>query len=143
MMQKAFLSGKGKGRMPLVKIETRRWMTQDAKRAVLNAVHGALVAAFKIPDSDRNQRIIEHDPDDFEASDGKGERYTIVTIDAFAGRSLEAKRQLYRELAERLGVVGIPPVDLLVVVHDIPLENWGLRGGLAACDIDLGFQVKV
>jgi hypothetical protein len=32
---------------------------------------------------------------------------------------------------------------LIVVVNDAPLENWGLRGGLAACDIDLGFQVKV
>jgi phenylpyruvate tautomerase PptA (4-oxalocrotonate tautomerase family) len=128
--------------MPLVRIETGRWMTKEDKRGVLNAVHKALISAFKIPDHDRNQRIIEYDPDNFETT-GKGERFTIVTIDAFAGRSLEAKRQLYSELASRLGDVGIPPADLIVVVNDAPLENWGLRGGLAACDIDLGFQVKV
>jgi phenylpyruvate tautomerase PptA (4-oxalocrotonate tautomerase family) len=129
--------------MPLVRIETRRWMTREIKQAVLDAVHEALVSAFKVPDDDRNQRIIEYDPCDFEGSAGKGERFTIVTIDAFAGRSLEAKRQLYKELVTRLSAAGIPPADLMVVIHDVPLENWGVRGGKAACDIDLGFQIKV
>jgi phenylpyruvate tautomerase PptA (4-oxalocrotonate tautomerase family) len=129
--------------MPLVKIETKRWMTQEVKRAVLDAVHQALVTAFKVPDWDRNQRIIEYNTDDFEASADKGERFTIVTIDAFAGRSLEAKRHLYRELASRLEAAGIPQTELIVVVHDVPLENWGVRGGQAACDVDLGFKIQV
>jgi phenylpyruvate tautomerase PptA (4-oxalocrotonate tautomerase family) len=129
--------------MPLVKIETRRWMTRETKQAVLDGVHEALVAAFKVPNSDRNQRIIEYAPEDFEGSSGKGEHFTIITIDAFAGRSLEAKRKLYQELASRLGAVGIPVADLMVVVHDGPLENWGLRGGQAACDIDMGFKIQV
>lgn len=129
--------------MPLVRIETRRWMTREDKRALLDAVHGALVCAFKIPEHDRNQRIIEYDDEDFERGANKGERFTIVTIDAFAGRSLEAKRRLYAELAARLAIVGIPPNDLIVVVHDIPLESWGTRGGHAACDLDLGFKVRV
>jgi phenylpyruvate tautomerase PptA (4-oxalocrotonate tautomerase family) len=129
--------------MPLVRIETRRWLTREAKRALFDAVHGALVSAFKVPDHDRNQRIIEYAPEDFEASAGKGERFTIVTIDAFAGRSLEAKRQLYQELVKRTAEVGIPAADLVVVVHDVPLESWGTRGGRAACDIDLGFEIRV
>jgi phenylpyruvate tautomerase PptA (4-oxalocrotonate tautomerase family) len=129
--------------MPLVKIETRRWMTTETKRAALDAVHEALVYAFKVSDHDRNQRIIEYAPEDFEGSTGKSERFTIVTIDAFAGRSLEAKRMLYQELASRLGAAGIPPADLIVVVHDVPLENWGMRGGQAACDLELGFKIQV
>ena len=129
--------------MPLVRIETRRWMTRETKRALLDIVHAALVGSFKIPDHDRNQRVVEYEPDDFEASAGKGERFTIITIDAFAGRSLEAKRQLYQELASGVAAVGIPPADLIVVVHDVPLESWGTRGGKAACDIDLGFRIQV
>jgi phenylpyruvate tautomerase PptA (4-oxalocrotonate tautomerase family) len=129
--------------MPLVKIETRRWMSRDTKRAVLDAVHASLVAAFRIPEHDRNQRVVEYDPDDFEVSAGKGEHFTIVTIDAFAGRSVEAKRALYQDLVSRLAPMGVPPNDLVVVVHDVPLESWGIRGGKAACDIDIGFQVKV
>jgi phenylpyruvate tautomerase PptA (4-oxalocrotonate tautomerase family) len=129
--------------MPLVKIETRRWMTPEIKQAALDAVHEALVIAFKVPDHDRNQRIIEYAPEDFEGSSGRGKCFTIITIDAFAGRSLEAKRKLYQELAARLGVAGIPPTDLIVVVHDVPIENWGMRGGQAACDIDMGFKIQV
>ena len=34
--------------MPSVRIETRRWMTQETKRAVLDAVHASLVMAFVV-----------------------------------------------------------------------------------------------
>jgi len=129
--------------MPSVRIETRRWMDRGTKRVVLDAVHSSLVAAFKIPDHDRNQRLVEYEPEDFEASAGKGEHFTVVTIDAFAGRSIDAKRTLYQELVSRLAPLGIPGNDLLVIVHDVPLESWGTRGGKAACDIDIGFQIKV
>jgi phenylpyruvate tautomerase PptA (4-oxalocrotonate tautomerase family) len=129
--------------MPSVRIETRRWMGREAKRSVLEAVHVSLVASFQIPDHDRNQRLVEYDPEDFEASAGKGEHFTIVTIDAFAGRSRAAKRALYQELVTRLAPLGIPPNDLLVIVHDVPLESWGTRGGKAACDIEIGFKVDV
>jgi phenylpyruvate tautomerase PptA (4-oxalocrotonate tautomerase family) len=117
-------------------------MTREIKQSVLDAVHNSLVSAFKVPDSDRNQRIIEYDACDFECSKSKGERFTIITIDAFAGRSLDAKRLLYQEMTSRLAAVGIPPGDLIVVVNDVPLENWGLHGK-AACDIDLGFKIQV
>ena len=129
--------------MPLVRIETRKWMTREQKRALFDGVHGALVAAFKIPEHDRNQRIVEYAPEDFEASTGRGDLFTIITIDAFAGRSVDAKRQLYQELVRCVAEVGIPATDLVVVVHDVPLESWGTRGGKAACDIDLGFEVRV
>ena len=122
----------------MVKIETRRGLTREQKKAVFDAVHGALVTAFKVPEHARNQRIVEYEREDFEVSAGKGERFMIVTIDALAGRSVDAKRLLYWEMAARLGASGIPPDDLVIVVHDIPLESWGTRGGRAACDIDLG-----
>jgi phenylpyruvate tautomerase PptA (4-oxalocrotonate tautomerase family) len=129
--------------MPLATVETRRWMNRETKKAVLDAVHASLVAAFKIPDHDRHQRVLEYEPEDFEISPGKGERFTVVTVVAFAGRSVEAKRALYREISSRLIPLGVPEGDLMIVVNDLPLENWGIRGGQAACDIDLGFKVKV
>ncbi len=129
--------------MPSVRIETRRWMTRETKRAMLDAVHASLVSAFRIPDHDRNQRLVEYEPEDFESSAGKGEHFTVVTIDAFAGRSLDAKRALYQELASRLEPLGVPGNDLLVIVHDVPLESWGTRGGKAACDIEIGFKINV
>jgi len=128
--------------MPLVRIETREGLTAKQKAGLLDAVHDALVAAFKIPDADRRQRLVEYASADFEA-EGKGPRFTIVTIDAFAGRSVDAKRLLYREMAANVERVGIPPEDLVIVVHDVPLESWGVRGGQAACDVDIGFKIEV
>ena len=102
--------------MPSVRIETRRWMDRKTKQAVLDAVHASLVTGFKIPDHDRNQRLVEYEPEDFEASAGKGEHFTVITIDAFAGRSVDAKRALYQALVSRLAPLGIPGNDVLVIV---------------------------
>ena len=129
--------------MPHVLIETRRGLTPRQKRDVLEAAHAALVAAFKIPEANRVGRIVEHSPEDFDAPASKGERFMIVTIDALAGRSLDAKRALYREMVTRLEAAGVPRNDVVVVLHETSPENWGTRGGQAACDLDLGFNVKV
>jgi hypothetical protein len=29
------------------------------------------------------------------------------------------------------------------MLHESPKENWGIRGGQAASDVDLGFKVEV
>ena len=50
---------------------------------------------------------------------------------------------LYREIVESLGPLGIPPDHVSVLLREAPLENWGIRGGVAACDVDLGFDVNV
>jgi phenylpyruvate tautomerase PptA (4-oxalocrotonate tautomerase family) len=42
-----------------------------------------------------------------------------------------------------LSRLGIPASDVLIVLHDVPLENWGVRGGTPASDVDLGFEVGV
>jgi phenylpyruvate tautomerase PptA (4-oxalocrotonate tautomerase family) len=61
----------------------------------------------------------------------------------FAGRTLAAKRGLYRAVVSNLGRLGIPPSDVLIVLHEVALENWGIRGGTPASDVDLGFEVGV
>lgn len=129
--------------MPVVKIDTRRGLPVETKKRLLDAVHDALVTAFKIPDHDRTQRLVEHAPEDFEIPPGKGERYTVVELLVFAGRSVDAKRALYREIVERFEAIGIPRMDVFIVLLESPVENWGLRGGIAGCDIDFGFNLKV
>jgi phenylpyruvate tautomerase PptA (4-oxalocrotonate tautomerase family) len=86
---------------------------------------------------------VEHAPENFEIPPGRGERFAIVSIEAFAGRSIDAKRALYREIVTRLAEVGIPKADVFIVLKEIPMENWGLRGGVAGCDIDVGFNIHV
>lgn len=129
--------------MPLVTIETRHGLQSALKRELFEVVHGALVECFRIPDHDRTQRLIEYAPENFEIPPGRGPRYTVVTIVAFAGRSLDAKRSLYRAIADGFERIGVPRTDVFILLHEEPSQNWGLRGGVAGCDLDLGFNVNV
>ncbi len=129
--------------MPLVTIETRRGLSAATKKDLFDGVHQALVECFKIPDRDRAQRMIEYAPEDFEIPADRGQRYSIVTLTVFSGRSLEAKRALYRAIVDRFEAAGISRQDVLIVLQEVPVENWGLRGGVAGCDIDFGFKIGV
>ena len=129
--------------MPLIRVEIREGWSPTEKAELLDAIHAAATEALKLPDEDRTQILTEHPADAFEIPPGRGERFTLVEITMFAGRSLDAKRRLYRAVVRNLGRLGIPRSDVLIVLHEVPLQNWGIRGGTPASDVDLGFEVGV
>jgi phenylpyruvate tautomerase PptA (4-oxalocrotonate tautomerase family) len=131
--------------MPSVLIEIRRHASHDDELAMIEMVHAALREAFRILPDDRNVRLVVHEPHRFSCPPhlAQPELYTLVSIDAFAGRSLDAKRALYRAMVLNLDSIGIPADHVKIVLREIPRENWGIRGGQAACDVDLGFQIDV
>jgi phenylpyruvate tautomerase PptA (4-oxalocrotonate tautomerase family) len=131
--------------VPHVLIETRRVASREEEVALMEAVHGALVRAFRIPESDRHVRLLVHEPHRFAVPPATAQpgRFTQISVDAFAGRSIDAKRALYREIVQSLEPLGIPADHVSVLVRDAPRENWGIRGGQAASDVDLGFDVEV
>jgi phenylpyruvate tautomerase PptA (4-oxalocrotonate tautomerase family) len=129
--------------MPLAKIEVRRNWPPEKVQAIIDAVYLAQREALKVPENDRQIRFIEHKPGHFQVPPGKTENFTLVEISLFAGRSLEAKRALYSAIVRNLGAVGIDPADIFIVLNEIPLQNWGIRGGIPASEVDLGFKVDV
>lgn len=129
--------------MPLVKIETRRAWSTSQKKEIMEAIHSAMREALKIPEDDRDIRFNEYHPEDFQVSPQKTENYILVEIKMFAGRSLQAKKELYRRIVANLGMIGILAGDVFIVLHEIPLENWGIRGGVPASEVNLGFKVGV
>lgn len=132
--------------MPAVCIEIRQKYTVEQEIDLINAVHTALVTAFKIPNDDRDLRLVVHAPHRFQCPPNKShpEYFTLISIDCFAGRSLDAKRNLYRCIVENIVALGLVPADhIKIILREIPVENWGIRGGQAACDVNLGFEVKV
>lgn len=130
--------------MPKTLIEVRREYSPTEETALMEAVHHSLVAAFRIPPDDRTVRLVVHPPHRFLPSPRLTEpdRATVVSIDCFAGRSLDAKRQLYAEICERFEALGIPRDHVWILLREIPRENWGLRGQ-AGSDIELGFTIEV
>ena len=129
--------------MPLVKIETRKSWNASQKKEIMEAIHSSMREALKIPENDRNIRCHELHPDDFQVPPGKTENHILVEISMFIGRSLQAKKELYRGIVSNLGKLGVLGSDVFIVLHEIPLENWGIRGGIPASEVDLGFKVGV
>ena len=131
--------------MPHVLIETRREYPETDERALIDAVHGALIRTFRIPPEDRHLRLISHLPHRFACPPGLAhpERFTQVSVDAFEGRSIDAKRALYRQIVDALEPLGIPRDHVTILLREAPQTDWGIRGGRAACDVDLGFDVNV
>lgn len=129
--------------MPLTRIEVRKQWPAEQVQAIMEAVLEAQREALQLPVNDRQLRYIEHKPEQFHVPPGKSENYTLVEISLFAGRSIEAKRALYRAVVKNLGALGIAANDVFIVLNEIALENWGIRGGIPACDVDLGFKTDI
>jgi phenylpyruvate tautomerase PptA (4-oxalocrotonate tautomerase family) len=130
--------------LPSVLIEVRRQYTKE-EEDLIEAVHMALRDAFKILPGDRNVRLVAYEPHRFACPPerSKPEFYTHISIDAFAGRSIDAKRRLYRGIVANLEPFGIPPDHVKILLREIQKENWGIRGGQAGCDVELGFKIDV
>ena len=130
--------------MPIVRIELYNGFDAAYRKKIFDGVHQALVEAFHIPDTDRNQLMVEYDDDHFERSANKSRSFTIIEITAFLGRSREAKRKLYQTIVANLSASpGIEPNDILIVIKEPELVNWGIHGGVCADETDIGFQVNV
>lgn len=130
--------------MPLVKIEILKGNSKEYKKAILDSIHESLVESIKIPDYDRFQRLYELDKDNFEIPSTKTEKAIIIEITLFQGRSLKAKKDLYKNIVERLAKnPGISGDDIVIVLLEPPLENWGIKGGKPASEVDLGFKIQV
>jgi phenylpyruvate tautomerase PptA (4-oxalocrotonate tautomerase family) len=129
--------------MPLVQISLVTGRSATDKASIADAIHRALVSALKIPESDRNIRINEYKETDFQRPPGKSSQYVLIEITQFQGRTKEAKRNLYQAIIQGLSRLQIEPSDVFIVLHELPMENWGIRGGIPADEVDLGFNTKI
>jgi Tautomerase enzyme len=60
-----------------------------------------------------------------------------------AGRSLDTKRRLYQRIVAALEPFGVPAGDILIVIHEPPMGNSGVSGGVPASEVDVGFKVGI
>jgi phenylpyruvate tautomerase PptA (4-oxalocrotonate tautomerase family) len=121
--------------MPLVTLTVRRPKSTTFKTAVLEAVHAALVSAG-VPETDRFQRVIELDADDFRFDprypDLKAERnadFVLIEILWSIGRSVKIKRKLLDGLMASLSGAGLNSENVMVCFKETSWENWAFGGG--------------
>lgn len=119
--------------MTLAVVEVLAGRGAQEKRDLLEGVRQALVTALQVPADDPIVRVIEHGPDSMLIPPRHSDRYTMVAITMYYGRSLATKKRLYQKLAAELARLGVPADDLQVVVYEPPMENWSI-GGVPATD---------
>lgn len=110
----------------------------------MEGVHGALRDCFNITPDNRVVRLTVREPQHFQCPPhcAQPEYFTYITIDCFPGRTLKAKRCLYRTAVANLERCGIPANHIKIMIREIATENWGIDGGQAACDIKLDSNVN-
>jgi phenylpyruvate tautomerase PptA (4-oxalocrotonate tautomerase family) len=128
--------------MPSTRITTGQW-AQGCETELILAVHSALSTSFQLPEWDRDILVDLYDGKRRIVPIGKSDRFTRIEIELFLGRSLKAKRALYQSIVQNLSALGIPRDEIKIILIEIPLENWGVRGGLPASESDIGFKVDV
>lgn len=131
-------------KMPLVKVEILKGKSNKFKKTLLDGIHQALVDSWRIPEHDRIQRIYELEKSNFEFPSYKTGNFILIELTVFKGRSYEAKECLYKAIVDNLEKsLEIKRTDVLIVINEPPLENWGTAGGKPASEIDFGFKIDV
>lgn len=112
---------------------------------MVDAVRGALSESLKAPAEDPSVRLIDYPASQFSIPfpDQHSDRYALVEVTMFSGRSLETKRRLYQMIVAALVPFGIPANDMVIVLHEPPMHNWGVSGGVPASEADVGFRVDI
>ena len=129
--------------MPVTLVSILEGRSADEKRALMQAVQGAISATLKLPPQDRNLRLAVHSPDQWLLPEGKSGNYVLVEIMLFAGRTPETKSALFAAIVEALEGLGVQRGDVFLILNEQPRENVGIRGGVRADLLDLGYPVKV
>ena len=122
--------------MPLVTLTVRRGKDAAFKSAVLNAVHGALVASG-VPQSDRFHRVLELSAEDFrydatypDLATPRTDDFALIEVLLSTGRSVKVKRKIAVDLIDGLRQSpGLDPDNVMLVFKETLWENWSFGGG--------------
>jgi phenylpyruvate tautomerase PptA (4-oxalocrotonate tautomerase family) len=124
--------------MPLVRISLLKGRSPEMLRAIADGVHAAMVEAYAVPVNDRFQIIEQRDPGEiiYDSSYLGIERTdNLVIIHMVAGhwRDADAKRALYRSIADRLTIdPGLRREDIQVVITSNGKPDWSFGNGIAS-----------
>jgi phenylpyruvate tautomerase PptA (4-oxalocrotonate tautomerase family) len=134
---------KGCQHLAQIKIYGLREHLDTVKSQLSDVIHACVVEALKLPADKRFHRFLALDASDFIYPADRSERYTIIEISMFEGRSDDAKKYLIHLLFEKLSAeLTISIQDVEITIFETPRQNWGIRG-MAGDELNLNYNVKV
>lgn len=129
--------------MAQIKIYGLKSNLDENRSAISASVHDAVMSALEYPPEKKFHRFISLESSEFIYPSDRSEKYTIVEISMFEGRSIEAKKALIRAIYSNINKqTGITPQDIEITIFETPKENWGIRG-MPGDELALGYKVEV
>jgi phenylpyruvate tautomerase PptA (4-oxalocrotonate tautomerase family) len=122
--------------MPLLKIDVIEGRSEEELKKLLDAIHGAMLAAFNVPERDRYQIVHEHPAAEMRIEDTglsipRTERIVVVQVTT-RPRSRVEKQNFYELLCRELNrCCGIKASDIVVSVTQNADEDWSFGYGRA------------
>jgi hypothetical protein len=122
--------------MPLLRIDLYEGRTDAELKVLLDALHRAMLAAFKVPERDRYQIVTEHRPSRMIMEDTgldipRTEKFVFVQVTT-RPRSREMKETFYRLAVEELQTTcSISPSDVMINMVTCGDEDWSFGLGRA------------
>lgn len=123
--------------MPFVRISLSSGHDRNARGAISDGVHRAMVETIDVPPADRFQVVTTHHAGemvwdrrylDVERSD----RAVFVQITLAQGRDDDKKRALYAAIVANLERdAGVRPQDVFIVLTENTRSNWSFGNGVA------------
>jgi phenylpyruvate tautomerase PptA (4-oxalocrotonate tautomerase family) len=121
--------------MPLVTISVCKPKSAEFKSLILDTIHLAL-QHVGVPATDKFQRVLELDAEDFRFDTGypdvQGARtsdFVLIEILWSLGRSVKVKKEFLSFLMQELSKKNIQPENVMLVFKETQWENWSFAGG--------------
>jgi phenylpyruvate tautomerase PptA (4-oxalocrotonate tautomerase family) len=127
--------------MAQVKIYALR-QTLEPRAEISNVIHNSVMEALEYPADKKFHRFFPLEREDFMFSSDRSDKYTILEISMFEGRSVEAKKKLIALLFQNFAALGISSHDLEITIFETPKHNWGIRG-VPGDELELSYRVEV
>ena len=130
--------------MPTAKIFALRKVLDPIKTELSDAIHECVSKTLKFPREKRLQRFFPMEEEDFYyGSVDRTEKYLVIEIAMFEGRSVETIKTLIRMIYEKVPeATGISRSDIDVLISELPRYSWGLQGSIGD-EQSLGYSVSL
>ncbi|MGQ7295331.1 tautomerase family protein [Quadrisphaera sp. KR29] len=128
--------------MAQLKVYGRDTFLRQVRQELSDLLHAAAVDVLQLPPAKRFHRFFPMAAEDFPTPEGRTERYLVVEVLLFEGRSVAAKKAFYARLYRDVAALGVGPADLEVVLLETPRHDWAVRG-LPGDELDLPYRVEV
>src|ERR1700692_4042084 len=122
--------------MPLVRVDVIEGRSEAELKELLDAIHGAMLVAFKVPERDRYQIVHEHPAGEMKIEDTglripRTQQVVMVQVTT-RPRSRFEKQNFYELLCqELLQRGGVKASDVVVAITQNADEDWSFGYGRA------------